>query len=86
MGPDIFLIRYVCLAFELIEIKKANEKKKIGFGKGVQRCVGPSSAISLNRNNRGTLSKSLRVRLRHAIMLLHMYYSNADLICFDNVF
>ena len=34
MGPDIFLIMYVCLAFELMEIKKANEKKKIGFGKG----------------------------------------------------
>ena len=35
MGPDIFLIMYVCLAFELMEIKKANEKKKIGFGKGM---------------------------------------------------
>ena len=60
MGPDIFLIMYVCLAFELMEIKKANEKKKIGVGKGVQRCVGRRLRFRFHRNHRGLLSKSLR--------------------------
>ena len=69
---------YVCLAFELMEIKKANEKKKIGVGKGVQRCVGRRLRFRFSGIIGGCCQKVFG-GVRHAT-------SNADLICFDNVF